>query len=380
MRSSISTHWFGFALVFLCLLNTQCMSNKDIVELLQRAPDKEIVVLKCDKLWETKFDYATILHTDIGYVMYYRAMHFKQFPKLVYCRAVSKDGIHWEKPNVCKFSFNGSIANNIISDKIDGVSVEYVNGVYWLLADRLYEYPDKQIRGLVLFRSDDGINFEKYEKFDVPYFCDSQNEIMWDPTSRTFKFYLRSWYKSESRSINFHHSHQLYRAVSLLETPSLYYSLPVSASPMRLAGKTEPPSINNELPMVIRNNSLNEDFDIYGGYVHKYRDSLYIAYPINYYHTDDVKHGGKKDNDGYATIGFWTSKDGRTFEEIERNYITDGENWLESCIGHVETNNSFIHYYITFNGSHVRQVGNNVIKARIHYKNKFKRFFASLFN
>lgn len=342
-----------------------CQSNRKIVRLLQREPDEVVDVLLCDQKWESKFDFATIVKTESGYVMYYRARG------KLYCRAVSKDGIHWEKPILNQVSYNGSKANNIISNEIDGVSVEYVDGVYWLLSDRTYSN-DSIKRGLVMYRSTDGIRFERYEQFSVPYFCDSQNCMLWDSTSSTFKIYLRSWYKSENPHIKYHH-HSFYRGVSLLEIPSLDHSLPLSEKPLYLTGKSEPPSVNKELPMVIQNRSRSEDFDIYCGYVNKYRDNLYIAYPINYYHYNNKKNGGERDNDGYATIGFWTSKDGRKFKEVKRDYMVDGENWMEFCIGHVETDNAFIHYYITFNGTHAKQSGRNAIKARIHYKNRLKK-------
>lgn len=350
----------------LCCFGNQSLSNKQIVKLLQREPDEVIDVLTCDKAWESKFDYATILKIDSCYVMYYRTR------TKMYCRAVSKDGIHWDKPNIDKIEYKGSMANNIVLNNVDGVCVEYVDGVYWMIVDRQY-VDNTQKRGVVLYSSKDGIYFEKYERFNMPFFCDSQNEIMWDSTSKTFKFYLRSWYKSEKTNIDYHHTHQLYRSVSLFETATLDTSIMPSLNPLLLAGKSEPPSLSNELPVIIDNFSEDEDFDIYCSYVHKYRDNLYIAYPINYYHTDDLKRGGENKNDGYATIGFWTSKDGRKFKEVKRDYMVDGENWMEFCIGHVETDNAFIHYYISFNGTHSKQTGKNTIKARIHYKNRLKK-------
>lgn len=358
---------FAFLLLQLCACEGYCISNKRIIKLLQREPDEVVDVLMCDKKWEGKFDYATILKTDTCYVMYYRVRNSGKYPYLSYCRAVSKDGIHWDKPDVGKIEFAGSTANNIISNKVDGVCVEFVDGTYWLLSDRTYS-SSEQKRGLVLYKSNDGIIFEKYEKFNVPYFCDSQNGIIWDSTTKTFKLYLRSWYKSLKKDIEYHHTHGFYRSVSLFETPSLECTLPLGSSPLYLTGKTEPPSINKELPVVIENRSEDEDFDIYGAYVHKYREDLYIAYPINYYHTDDIKRGGEFNNDGYATIGFWTSRDGRMFKEVKRDYMTDGGNWMEFCIGHIETDRMFIHYYITFNGTHAKQARNNTIRARIHYK------------
>jgi hypothetical protein len=363
--------FFPLLIHVFCCCNSYCLSNRNIVELLQREPDEVIDVLKCDKPWELKFDYATILKTDTCYVMYYRARNSKQYPRLNYCRAISKDGIHWEKPNLYQIEYDGSTENNIVSGAIDGVCVEYANGIYWLLSDRTY-VDGVQKRGLVLYRSSDGIHFERYSRFEVPYFCDSQNRLLWDSTTNTFKLYLRSWYKSPNRNRVYHHTHGFYRAVSLFETPTLDCSLPLSATPLYLTGKKEPPAVNKELPIVIENRSKTEDFDIYGAYVNKYREDLYIAYPINYYHTDDMKRGGKLDNDGYATIGFWVSNDGRKFDEVKRDYITDGYNWMEFCIGHIETDEMFVHYYINFNGTHAKQTPHNLIKARIHYKNAKK--------
>lgn len=349
------------------------ITNKKIVSLLLQKPDKEIDVLSCNFDWEDQIDYATILKVDSLFVMYYRTVMRHSKPYTAYCYATSNDGIHWQKPSLGLFAFNGSNNNNIITDRVDGVSVEYVNGEYWLLADRFYDETNSLKRGLILYRGTDGIHFERYDQFDIPFFCDSQNEIMWDATSKTFKLYLRSWYKSSNPNIDYHHTHQYYRAVSLLETPSLNCKLVPDAKPLRLAGKNNPPSISKELPMVIKNESSSEDFDIYCSYVHKYRRNLYIAYPINYYHTNDKKRGGEVDNDGYGTIGFWISKDGRTFREIKRDYITDGLNWMEFCIGHIETKDMFIHYYIRYDNSHGKKKNRNTIRARVHYKNRSKR-------
>ena len=345
-------------------------SNKEIIHLLLNEPDEEFDVLFCDKSWESHLAFATILTVDSGYVMYYRTSNLKTTPRHTYCRAISVDGIHWEKPNIGLFEYNGSKDNNIISNRIEGVSVDYVNGTYWMLSDRTYDKKNKAHREVVAYKSTDGITFERYDKFHLPFYCDSQNEILWDSTSKTFKIYIRSWNKSKSRLRTYHHSHQNYRTVSLLEISTLDYKLPVGENASFKMGKTKPPTISQELPIVIKNNSTTEDFDIYCAYVNKYRENLYIAYPINYYHTDNIKRGGKIDNDGYGTIGFWTSNDGRQFEELKRDYITNGSNWIETCIGHIETEDKFIHYYIPFNNTHAEKHKKNTIRARIHYKKK----------
>lgn len=352
----------------LCTYSCCGQSNKEIISTLLEPPDKEMDVILCDKEWEQRLDYATIIKVDSQYVMYYRACNNGSYPHITYCYATSKDGIHWEKPLLNSFTYNGSKENNILTDRVDGVSVTYVNKTFWMIADRRFNQDNKKIKGLFLLSSKDGINYVFDDRLKVPFFCDSQNEILWDETSETFKLYLRSWYRSKVPTINYHHSNQRYRSVSLLEIPSLDYKMPYSNRHITSEGTIIHPSLKNELPIVLKNNSLNSDFDIYCAYVHKYRDKLYIAYPLNYYHTDDKKKGGNKDNDGYGTIGFWISKDGRHFRELKRDYITNGENWIESCIGHIETEKMFIHYYIPFKNTHVGENKKNTIRARIHYK------------
>lgn len=346
------------------------LKNSEIISLLQRDPDVEIDVLNCEEDWEQQFDYGTILKVDNKYVMYYRAISFNVVPHELYCYAESEDGIHWVRTKTGVFNYMGSYDNNIITDRVDGVSVDYVDGTFYMLVDRVYDEKNEIHRGLGLYKSNDGINFERDNDFNVPFFCDTQNQLMWDPTSKTFKLYLRSWYDSKKPLIKYSQFSQ-YRSVSLLETPTLKYGL-IPDENARHFTDMKVPSINKELPVIMENTSVNLDYDIYGAYVNRYRDGLYIAYPINYYHTPSKKNGGKYDNDGYGTIGMWISKDGREFEEIKRDYITNGDKWIESCIGHVETDSTFIHYYIPFNNTHAERCVKNTIRARIHYKSKKK--------
>lgn len=365
---------YRFCFLLISMMLSSCsyslLKNSEIISLLQRDPDVEIDVLNCEEDWEQQFDYGTILKVDNKYVMYYRAISFNVVPHELYCYAESEDGIHWVRTKTGVFNYMGSYDNNIITDRVDGVSVDYVDGTFYMLVDRVYDEKNEIHRGLGLYKSNDGINFERDNDFNVPFFCDTQNQLMWDPTSKTFKLYLRSWYDSKKPLIKYSQFSQ-YRSVSLLETPTLKYGL-IPDENARHFTDMKVPSINKELPVIMENTSVNLDYDIYGAYVNRYRDGLYIAYPINYYHTPSKKNGGKYDNDGYGTIGMWISKDGREFEEIKRDYITNGDKWIESCIGHVETDSTFIHYYIPFNNTHAERCVKNTIRARIHYKSKKK--------
>lgn len=343
------------------------------VRLLLSEPDEDVEVLLPENPWEFRLDYASILKVGDYYVMYYRALHKKKKPYMVVCMAVSQDGIHWVRPELNAVDFMGDGGkNNIISDNWNGVGFEYKDGTFYLLADRfIAEDGETTDKTMHFYTSKDGVHFTEDKSVSIPFFCDSQNQIMWDPDINKFRFYLRSWYRSTDKQRKNLHSNRYYRTVSYYESPDLRFSLKQRTDPIHLAGKDQSPAISTELPVIIKNKTLDE-YDFYYGAVHKYLPNLYIAYPCYYYFFPDTKNGGEIDNDGYATIGFWISQDGKSFVELKKDYITNGQNWLESCIGHVETDDYLIHYYIPFNNTHTGKHQQNSIRARIHYKSRMK--------
>lgn len=298
------------------------------------------------------------MQTKNGYRMYYRTCSGLKPSGMSYCYAESNDGIVWTKPD-----------NNIITNSHDGSAFTYNtdNGQFYMLVDRTYHENRKIDFCLRLFQSKDGISFTPVKNFDVPFWCDSQNQIMWDDYTKTYKFYLRSWYKSLNKKRNFNHSDNYCRAVSYLETSNLNVTIKPQSEPLYLNDKSNPPSLNRELPIVL-DNFTNEDYDIYYGCVHQYLKDLYIAYPCLYYHYPDKENGGKINNDGNASIGFYVSENGINFKPITNKYMDFGRNnWLEYGIGHVKTSEYIIHYYIKFDGSHASLIRGNSVWAKIYY-------------
>jgi hypothetical protein len=167
--------------------------------------------------------------------------------------------------------YQGSKENNIISKDFENVSVEYRNGVFYLLAYSLEYY-------IYLYKSIDGIRFEKITSFNIPYCADTHNQIIWDMNTGSYKLYLRSWYKSENKNITYNHTDSLYRSVSLGETVDIEnYKLDLSENPFYRWGKgIIPPAISNELPVVMKNVD-DEDYDIYNPAVHIYGNKLYVG-------------------------------------------------------------------------------------------------------
>jgi hypothetical protein len=337
----------------------------DYLTMLNRKPDKEIVVMVCEKIYEKELSFPTILMLPDKYVMYYIAIDEVFDERSFYtCYAESIDGINWSKPSLGLIEYRDSKENNIISKDFEGISVEYHNGIFYLLAYSLDYYT-------YLYKSIDGIRFEKISGFSIPYCADTQNQIIWDMNTNKYKLYLRSWYESENRNVVHNHTDSLYRAVSLAETNNIEnYELALSETPFYRWGKgIIPPAISNELPVVIKNTD-DMDYDIYNSAVHIY-GNLYIAYPILYYHYPEPPQGGKYYNDGYAVIGMYVSNDGINFIQITNDYDHGNDyKWCESAIGHIETKEKIIQYFVKFNKMHgdPRLDSDNKIIARIYLK------------
>ena len=100
-------------------------------ELRLHHPTPKEIVMVHDAPWEgTGSGYHSIFKDGDLYRMYYKAWQIFATDKrekhpLFCCYAESDDGIHWRKPQLGLYEFQGSKANNIvmISDKIGNVNI-----------------------------------------------------------------------------------------------------------------------------------------------------------------------------------------------------------------------------------------------------------------
>ncbi|MEX0643384.1 MAG: hypothetical protein WD468_11815, partial [Pirellulales bacterium] len=85
-------------------------------------PVERDIVIAHDKPWEgNTCAYHTVFKDGDLYRMYYRGSHNNEFgngyvkahPSYT-CYAESRDGIHWTKPNLKLYEFDGSKNNNIV--------------------------------------------------------------------------------------------------------------------------------------------------------------------------------------------------------------------------------------------------------------------------
>ncbi|MCA9120930.1 MAG: hypothetical protein H6822_31450 [Planctomycetaceae bacterium] len=177
----------------------------DATLVLQR-PEPQEVVLVTDKPWEGNTSaYYTIFRDGELYRAYYRGSHWdveamKATHPEVVCYAESTDGIHWTKPELGLFEFEGSKQNNIVWN---GIGTHCFAAFKDTNPDCSEDARYKGIargrptgkKGLYVFKSPDGIHWTRIEDEPVitnGYF-DSQNLAFWDTYAKTYREYHRTF-------------------------------------------------------------------------------------------------------------------------------------------------------------------------------------------
>jgi len=167
-------------------------------------PKPHEVVLVTDEPWEgNTCAYYTIFQDGDRYRMYYRGSHSpnKDRPEKhreVACYAESKDGVHWTKPDLGLFEFDGSKQNNIVWD---GVGTHNFAAFKDANPDCKPEARYKAIgrgsrgygHGLYAFQSPDGIRWSLMSEDPVITTgnFDSQNLAFWDPVAKLYRDFHR---------------------------------------------------------------------------------------------------------------------------------------------------------------------------------------------
>ena len=169
-------------------------------------PEPREVVFVTDAPWEGNTSaYYTIFRDGDLFRMYYRASHWdtgskKETHRELTCYAESRDGIHWVKPKLGLFEFNGSRENNIV---LDGLGTHCFVAFKDGNPDSPPEARYKGIargrpvgkKGLYIFESPDGIRWRltRNEPVITEGAFDSQNLAFWDAHTRQYREYHRTF-------------------------------------------------------------------------------------------------------------------------------------------------------------------------------------------
>lgn len=161
------------------------------------------VVMEFDKPWEGNSSNYFVVFRDGDVIrMWYRGSEqtLKDEPaphEMVTCYAESKDGIHWERPNLGLFEFNGSKDNNIIwtgetSHDLTPFKDENPN----CAPEGRYKSVGNDGGKLMAFQSPDGIHWtqlnDKQPVMTTGAF-DTQNVAFWDTVKGEYRAYVRDF-------------------------------------------------------------------------------------------------------------------------------------------------------------------------------------------
>ncbi len=185
-------------------------------------------VLRCDQPWENDLhveQYGSVLYDEEEqiYKMWYQLLDWPRTVRML-AYATSRDGVHWEKPDLGVVEFAGTRKNNIVfgppraptkeeADQDPLLITPHKEGNTSMLApagepikDLLEKDPAKRYK--MLYRgppnlvhymtnaahSPDGIHWTPYPNNPViPLRSDSANNVFWDPRIDRFVAILRIW-------------------------------------------------------------------------------------------------------------------------------------------------------------------------------------------
>ncbi|MCC6694132.1 MAG: hypothetical protein IT365_00750 [Candidatus Hydrogenedentes bacterium] len=166
------------------------------------SPVPREIVLVTNEPWEGSMSgYFTVFQDSALYRMYYKAENFayKGDPpahRLLTCYAESTDGVHWEKPKLGLFDFDGSTANNIVWDGPGAHDFSpFIDTNPDCPPDAKYKCVSLGDGDLLAFQSADAIHWSRLQESPVitEGAFDSDNVAFWDPNTKEYRAYFRDF-------------------------------------------------------------------------------------------------------------------------------------------------------------------------------------------
>ena len=316
----------------------------DGITLAVNPPIKREVVLESEEPWEeTRLGvYATVLEDDAGYKLWYDAYaggaKCPGVPRSM-CYAVSSDGIHWERPRVNLFDWCGYADNNIVMPGGEGgvmidpqAPAEHrYKALCTILPNPLWpEARDvhwDMTGGCVhLVTSPDGMRWKRVSPVALPFFHDSQNQLLYEDRTSRYVAYVRT--HERGRTLGRVEIEDPLRTPWPFREPAgvrpnrfgLYLGINHGEFDTVLAcDEDDPPDSDVQLAPVVK---------------YPWADDVYLALAAIYRHytppDESMPQGGKREdgkfsNDGPQDVQLAVSRDGIAWQRPERRpYIPLG--------------------------------------------------------
>jgi len=202
------------------LLDSRIIENVDNAELTVGAvrKDKHNPLFKEDKPWEPRFDnpYSSVIYDEddqiykCWYSIFIKSGSRGDFPgeglpsdkrawvqwregrrECGVCYATSKDGIHWEKPELGLIEFNGSKKNNIVIEYTHGVAV--IKDLHETDPQKRYKAIHPERNNSAVWFSADGIRWGKKQNAGSIDHGDTNQAVWWDPDIGKYVLITRHW-------------------------------------------------------------------------------------------------------------------------------------------------------------------------------------------
>ncbi|MBI3921584.1 MAG: hypothetical protein HY318_09225 [Armatimonadetes bacterium] len=279
------------------------ISDMTNVFLTVNPPQRKELVLIADKPWErngiTSYCNVFFDETHKEYRLYYVPIHLDSSPAFRLALATSKDGLHWEKPNLGVVEWQGTKETNIVIEgQREGTVMIDPNGSL----DQRYVFlsSEGQLKTR-LFTSPDGIHWTMLEKKISDLHSDSQISTFWDDQLRKYVHYPRVGHRG--------------RATGRVETSTMDEIWPAEIPVVLSADDDDPPGM-----------------DLYTNSCQKYAlaKNVYLAFPTPYYHYSEslraylnepaLQQGGNT-NDGVIDTQLAVSRDGKTWKRYRAPYV-----------------------------------------------------------
>jgi hypothetical protein len=250
----------------------------------------------------------------------------------------SADGLDWmPRGQIAGIDDDGPMWTSINSVFVDPKDTEYPFKGLYERTPRVMIEPDGTRNhvapvpgGLYLCRSRDGLAWEYLPQVAIPFTCDTQNQMLYDPWRDRYAAYVRAFPEVGG-------PYHCKRCVARVETTDLYaMPWPHGHNPAnkKPAGH-DFPYINDELEIVMGPDADDPPMtDLYNPCMHVYSEAqdAYLAFPSMYrcwgYGGGNISagrdHRGDQFNDGIFETQLAVSRDGVHFTRYRTPYLLAG--------------------------------------------------------
>jgi hypothetical protein len=261
------------------------IDRKENLALTANPPTRyDVTDFRCDRPWEPTPRFGAAMPDLAGIwddgeqlgMLYTNGGMWGGKPHAV-CLAISRDGLHWTKPDLGAVDWDGSSENNIVlRNASQGMAFRDPNPAT-PTAERYKYVAWCWSRGFYVFTSPDMIHWQRNETLALPFDPDGSIGIYWDDQAGLYRGYLRALKPPNS-----------YRAVVRVETRDIMKSWPFNLVAVPIFHSwAMPKPVSGELPFV------DAGGEVYRFYSHKYTGApdVFLAFPWRYVRDENIRPG-----------------------------------------------------------------------------------------